>query len=1456
MTTLQTLPPEILLTPQRPRRWAPFAGFLVVVLAVLYVALPWWLPTDWIRRQVEAQLAADLNRPVHLGAVRASWRHGIVLEQLEISERQGAPNPLLARAGQICFALTPLTTAFTGRVQQIAVSDAEMWIVRDAEGRLNLDDLGNQRPSRLPSWHYLLEDAACHVWTSEARQTFRIDRLECDMEPASGLLRVFGQAEVARLPRWPGESNLGRFNLHARLIVPRLKRDEDLTGEVRAEWSNLALTDLPLMFIPRLPIQQVSGSTGGQLRLATRPDLTIDYSLGISLAGVSVIREGLDVPAQVPDAELRCGGRWDPNPRSDTIVLSDFEYETRAIRVRRAGRAGEPAVLIDRDSDTPFRMSLQGNIKDWAALRTEFPEIDAFARSVGAQLAGSADFEFGLTQQREEDRVLIAIEARDSQLKIEGREGTLADADRGLPKSLHFEMTQNRVTRQMSQPDVRVKLGDVEMRLRSEMDIPDPQPADLVQWLADTLPTLNSEVTLQVPRLEQLVRILPVLRRVNGSESWRGPARATVSIQPEEYASRLKISVVTQSDTSVLVADVLNKEPGRPLTLDAGTLIPHLATGSLPEVWFDLNYGPSRLLLAKPKLTPLAYSFRFLDSTAGDAAPVAADLGVELPLHGDHVEGLRSLAPALARLLPPELEFSGGVDLVARGAVSYRPNDWVVRSELEVIADALAVHWPERFEKSAASPLKLGLSQRLRVLNGVREQAFTGSVTAPPGSVAGVFAFTGNGSSEASDDLEQVSVEADVTDIAGLLRMIPAAGPQVERFRPVGGFSLQVSATLTAERQIVAATVEATRSGLVVPGSDGFEKPPGVPATITMQWEGTTRPAEGEQTWRLAGARGTLAGIDVTELRGEVVVGATQPMAAGLGRDMLRRARRVPALKSAVLETSGTIHFGPELQRLHPAPRRWAEQYGLTGSSQWNMQVRAEPGSLHASGRVVADEAGFAVPIEHDFVARVRKPSDAPAGMAFDVQATRALEGFHVEAKRIALALDGNHFVTSGTAKLAESSPGNWDATEFDLATQVSLEEPVRLLRWVPRSLLSDASGACRAEFRAVRDSGTTRLRAGEIEFTDFRLRAGQDPIRLDGRAVVGTSDIEVEQLRWDWGRSGGVLSGMLRHEGDSSVGIIGLSLDRLDVEDLQSQIDSIHWPKSQASAAPSAGAAQRMLDVLSQSNIDVNLNIDTVNLLLPLNVRVAAQAASAKAVIERGPVKLDFRCVVDGGIVRGKFETHTESDSPTSYLAYTADRIQPGDVVDTYLKLTFPGMSASGPLTLIDESAQRLLPGPEDPNYPVGKGELIIEGGAVEGRAAPAWVTRIFPGLNFARFEFSYMHSWFEKFSSGRIRHQMIYQGKFYNIYMIGHSEADGRIDYEVGIDFFADFDSKYWAESGQGRVPLFRKTGQKLPDGGLADEEVAYVPPQRIFSTLFVRNNPLITAYHVVRKRVLQEQ
>jgi len=435
------------------------------------------------------------------------------------------------------------------------------------------------------------------------------------------------------------------------------------------------------------------------------------------------------------------------------------------------------------------------------------------------------------------------------------------------------------------------------------------------------------------------------------------------------------------------------------------------------------------------------------------------------------------------------------------------------------------------------------------------------------------------------------------------------------------------------------------------------------------------------------------------------------------------------------------------------------------------------------------------------------------------------------------------------------ASPWIGDAA---LTVDGHLQRPDRALALVPGSVIDEFEGAVEATIAVNGSKGRFMIRPNRLGLDSLAIRAGADPIEVDGEVVFDETKADIGQLRWAWGRSAGVVSGILHLQDGQGPDRMGLCIERLDLKDLSEQFASLPLcVRGVAETAPAGRwrAVQFLIDRLRRSDLNLDGHVGTLAVTGPGNVRVIADAVAQRATVENGELKLQFRGLVDGGYVAGSIETNLKVAEPVFHLAYTADQVQPGPVVDGYLKGSFPGMKATGPLTLIDESYQRLLPEPGDPNFEVGQGQLIIEGGTIEGRAAPLWMTRIFPGLNLARFSFSYMHSWFEKLPDGRTRHQMIFQGRFYNIYMVGYSRRDQRFQYEVGIDFLADFDSQYWAEAGQGRVPLFNKRGKVLEDGTIADELVDYVPRQFILG-LLVKNNPVITAYHAVRKRVLGEK
>ena len=62
---------------QRLLRAATLAG---LVLCAAYVSIPWWAPTDFIRRTMAADMSRQLGVEVTIKRLSLSWDKGIVIE--------------------------------------------------------------------------------------------------------------------------------------------------------------------------------------------------------------------------------------------------------------------------------------------------------------------------------------------------------------------------------------------------------------------------------------------------------------------------------------------------------------------------------------------------------------------------------------------------------------------------------------------------------------------------------------------------------------------------------------------------------------------------------------------------------------------------------------------------------------------------------------------------------------------------------------------------------------------------------------------------------------------------------------------------------------------------------------------------------------------------------------------------------------------------------------------------------------------------------------------------------------------------------------------------------------------------------------------------------------------------------------------------------------------------------
>jgi len=1478
--------PEVLIAKPSPRhpvrrsvcKWL-LRVFLVVVVAafVAYATLPYWLPTGWLAKRVENQLSIDLNRQVRIGAVRIGWRHGISIENVTIAERSGRPDDLLVRVGRIACGFTPLTTLRTGRVDRLEIIEPEIWLAFDEEGRLiSLEDLGTRLSgqSGFPTWEYRVRNASCHLRMPTLVQTFRIDDLTCRIDKPAGILNVSGQTVIDRDDDnlAPGETTTATLLVDGKVITPKLRKDTVLHGQARIEWKGLAVTDLPLLVAMHFPIEQLDGSTNGKLTFSVQPDLRIDYDLSIAFHSVQILKRGTTRPAQVPDARFVGKGLWDPP--TDRIALYEFDYETEAVHVRGAGDADRPALAIDPNGDTPLAIHLTGRVKDWIALSREFPDVAEWTRSAMVRIEGGADLSLDFMRSQDEDHLVAAVEGRQLRCSVGPVASEFLCGDPDISKRLHVDIGHNHLTGRYTQKEVSFSVGGTALVCRCEMVVPATKVRDGWDWLAAVFPTLRYELAIRVKDLDELARLQPPERRRNAFLRGHGQAEFTCSLTPQEGQSRLQLSFQIPAETSVdLGSGLVVKPAGQPLSLTAGVGIPHRFDGRLVYPVLDVAYGQGGIsldsdqaraeVLATLEDLRLPDSAGFGDQTAGMAAVL--DARWNLPVNLEGVETLAGLFPGVTTAISDgEGDLKGDAALAVVGRFIGGAGEWLVRNELTLSARGLAARWRDMLDKPANEPLDLALTHQCQSDGGRCEQSLHASVRRPAGEIGGSLVFSEGQREDCGDDFETATLRVDIRDIERFVAVSPSLHAFLNDARVSGGVQIECQSLLSEGRSDGVLSFDATHAAFTVGGSGMPVKKPETPAHLRLEWRTEESPGvTADQQFRLVDGSFRLGGVAIDELSGLVVVDSGDPSFHLLrwARHAIERDRLSPRIKAAALQMAGRIETDDPFWMDDPVVGEWCRKLNLTGGAGWRLETVMDADLVSLKGRLDAEQLDLSCDLNQSVVPAFSKARGIPAECRFSLAAARSSESrqIDIEAKDVEIDLNGNTLKMGGLVQVTADPNGAWEPRRLDLDCSFELTDPAAIREALPGCRFEVLEGAAFGRAVAGGTPQQVDLSLIEVGFDGLLVGTGNEPFGVDGRIVLDRQSLRLDQLTCSWGRSRGCIAGVIHaQEGEQRRRArLGMVIAQFDQPELAALIRKLTLAPATGSqpGGETADVKRRVVEILRRLDLDLDLRVDQGTAVLPMDVKVKADAGVNRVAIKDGYVNMDFGAVVDGGTVTGSFMTDLKPPEPAIYLKYTASRIQPGPLVDRYLALTFPGMQATGALTIIDETYQKLLPAADDPNYEVGEGELLIEGGSVAGRAAPLWMTSIFPGLNFATFEFLYMHSWFKKFDDGRIRHQMIFQGRFYNVYMVGECDAEGYMSYDVGIDFLADFDSRYWAESGQGRIPLFTKTGKVMPDGTLADEVVVYVP-RKFIKSLLVENNPVITAYHAVRKRVRGEQ
>jgi len=158
-------------------------------------------------------------------------------------------------------------------------------------------------------------------------------------------------------------------------------------------------------------------------------------------------------------------------------------------------------------------------------------------------------------------------------------------------------------------------------------------------------------------------------------------------------------------------------------------------------------------------------------------------------------------------------------------------------------------------------------------------------------------------------------------------------------------------------------------------------------------------------------------------------------------------------------------------------------------------------------------------------------------------------------------------------------------------------------------------------------------------------------------------------------------------------------------------------------------------------------------------------------------------------------------------------------------------------------------------PLLPTGQAKTVAIEGVTEGQAAPKFIARMFPGLNTARYEYEKMTAFAEYGADGVVTNDMVFEGRDYDMYMDGTTDADNVGAYEIGVILLSEPQTPEWNHTyRQGRLPILKFEG-RVERGKLYDVTVNYPWPTESLYVIFMKNNYLYRVW-LEQKRAKQGQ
>lgn len=1450
----------------RHRRWwqrAIRAATAVAILAwAAYTTLPYWVPNEMIRRRVERMLSEQAGVPVTLRELDIRWEQ-ITARGLRIAPPEGFGQRSLATAREIRLSFEPLSMLLGRDFEWMEIDGLVVSAKFDEQGNSNLRPLSklqfDSRPERVS-----VQDSACLIHLPDANAPLRVS--VGNIEYLAGRIHALG------------EVTLSAALLQEDSVAPITARLTDGRGDPQAaaagamSFANIDLEQLYLPGLLGLPLRELSGRLEGQLELRVNPQGRIDrFHAEVVASNFQAEPVGGPDLGVIDRAGLSVTATWDP--LTDTLTISDASLELpRSIhlQVRGTFQGNVRASRTPRElTECIRRLEVSGEVHPsrLALLLTGSDDLGG-----GLAVHGPVQMQLSLAHDGPMlDVGSFRLDAEQARVEWKGRVAK--------PAGLAVRVS---VRARVDDRTLRVEEGRAELRLAgnaltfsgSVRDLRDlPDWIDMVRrgrWgsLSTSIGgNLQGQSEILLTDLDPLKQMHPAVDKALAGLSLGGPARARGSVQPvagTSGASRLRGEVDIPAEVKLAIGRV-----AKPIDQPLRAVFQAETGGSKP--------GGPRLPVLRALQAELSIGDETVSVAGGELVQLsAADRTDQYEVTGRfHVSDAAPFARA-AGLGDESLAGSLGGDVMLRVGQDGRLHDGKLRASL---TDA-SVHCRPWLSKPAGSVARVDVrlsrdpAEPLLPLRGEATLRVAGGKLQ-----AGV---------KLPDLIDrslrrrgEVAAALSVYDAAELVGLSPALADLAEQASLRGMSELKGQVSWNPSE--VSVDLQRMDMGLL-----SFRD---VPAVGTVKARGVPLRVSGEMTIRHSGRS---QGVDFRNVR--IRAGDTRVRLNGwapLPEQGDDTGDLTDLLKAGKANLLATLHVDDVLRGLHPQIDRLAEMLDLSGSVEVNAGLGIDKHELALTGRIDAGRlAGrFVLPAldSNDPNSRIelRKPDRVRAQVDLDLLASREfdrvrLRGLSAAVGDLWIVADANGTSSTGDpADLLENLRWRGSISTLRLASVATL---------IPRLKSLNLTGALQVEVagdtawpQAVakllarstgiegRYNGRAFHSSGELHLTGIDLRDAND-IRVDR--------IQADQLEFRAGRNHLWVFADIADPDGSPTGTVKLVGEYLDDRDLLRWLaplieehgplpvgarDSEHFGPEGVPQRLSGDQA-RLLELQAQellrahasrfrnADLEISARLNTLRAFdASVNVSYEITKLTARGMAEDGVVKFDYHGVLSGGSMAGGFEVDLAADRPAVAIRTDIREVIGSEKIQPQLAVYFPGNKVGGTFTRAEESKASLIGALSyalDPRYPLireGSARTVTTEGVVTGRAAPKFVTRVFPNLDLAEYEYRTMHSFTDFLGTGVAENDMIFDGVDYDLYMQGTTDANNNARYTVGLILVGQ-DPEWNHAWKEGRLPLLKVRGH-IEGGKLEDREVSFFWLHESLFEAFLKNNRVYQTWR--RKR-----